>query len=94
MKVGEIVTLKTDRPYYDGKQAFIEEIIIDPDSDFHKGRKGLFSLYGLEPINGNHYYYGDWPGYQLVATGKMISVPELEEYRKNLQGGFANDMTL
>ncbi len=88
--IGEVVKIVGD--YNKGMICFVEEIIVHPKDDFHRGRGGQYSLYGWAQPNpkakssspakvfGQHpsdWYFGDYIGKDLQTTGKIVTADEL-----------------
>lgn len=88
LKVGDIVYCRGNYKVTQNRLGFIEEVIDQPRPHERLGRKGLYSIYGLEKPNPTDFksdadwYFGDHAGKDLEFTGKRMTVTAIQEYKR------------
>lgn len=81
--IGEVVRTKKDLQWEPNKKCFVEEILEQPENSAFGGKYSLFALEQREKFPGE-WYMGDWTGDEITSTGKMMSIEELNEYKRNV----------
>ena len=88
LKIGDIVYCRGNYEVTQNRIGFIEEVVDQPRPHERLGRKGLYSIYGLEKPNPTGYksqadwYFGDHAGKDLEPTGNTMTVADIQEYKR------------
>lgn len=84
LQVGDIVYCRGTYAKTKDRRGFIEEIVDQPLVNERLNRRGLYSIYGIDPPNGDNkldVYFGDHSGNELEPTGQWMTPEMIEEYK-------------